>query len=603
MEKRYSVLKYIVKTKKNAEGKGPIFFRVTLSIGRVEFSSKRYIDPKEWNNNARFVKGTSAEVKELNMYLRQLERHIEDAFTILFAKQLPFTLFQFKRCLAGKEQPRQLSEIMIEHNVDMQKLVDKGECAKGTLKNHETTHKHVLQFLKEEYQVADLDIRDVDYRFFEKFALFCKIRYNMGHSTSMKHVKNFKKIMLACIRRGWIVRAPFLEFKSTVRKKKAVYLNRPELISLMQREFAAERLTIIRDIFVFMCFTGLAYADVKKLKKADIRKGDDGELWAFTYRQKTKTDCNIPLFNIPLLILEKYKGHPRVANSGLALPVYSNQKTNEYLKEVAALCGITKELTSHMARHTFGTTVARLSGFDVLTTGGIMGHEDFKSMQHYQQITGEKVMEDFQAARPKIEKLENDMMAGKIAVIPTDRLNTSIIQELGTADPGNKAVQEAVNYFATNEFLPFDIYNYKEYAELGIAFDFAESFNEGKIAFFKAILPSGWRKHLNGDTLHVQLLDEKGLVRIDFNYKGSDYCHCRFITRFITECLINDTSGGICEMAVKDAKNGRHLFTSGAIKLGNYGAALTVARGVVEAYLVARFPDWKNPAAYWAEAV
>lgn len=180
----------------------------------------------------------------------------------------------------------------------------------------------------------------------------------------------------------------------TMKEVKKGYLTKDELQELYEMEFSIERLDQVRDIFLFCCYTGLSYADVRKLTPENISKGLDGEYWIFVDRTKTGASSNVPLLPVASEIMKKYEGHPVTENSGCLLPVISNQKMNAYLKEMATLCGINKHVTFHMARHTFATTVTLSNGVAIETVGSMLGHKNLKTTQVYAKVVQEKVSQD-----------------------------------------------------------------------------------------------------------------------------------------------------------------------------------------------------------------
>lgn len=210
----------------------------------------------------------------------------------------------------------------------------------------------------------------------------------------MKYLRNFKKIVLIALKNEWIARDPFARYQMSLKEVKKEYLTKEEIQALYNREFEMERLEHVRDIFLFCCYTGLAYADVKKLTPENISKGLDGEYWIFVDRTKTGSSSNVPLLPIASEIMKKYKEHPMVVNSGNILPVISNQKMNAYLKELATLCKINKNITFHMARHTFATTVTLSNGVSIETVGSMLGHKNLKTTQIYAKVVQEKVSQD-----------------------------------------------------------------------------------------------------------------------------------------------------------------------------------------------------------------
>jgi len=182
-------------------------------------------------------------------------------------------------------------------------------------------------------------------------------------------------------------------------------LTETELQKIIDKEFDIERLCLVRDIFIFCCFTGLAYADVKKLKRNEIQIGIDGGKWIFTSRQKTEAPSRIPLLPTTLELLDRYKNHSQCSNGDKLLPVLSNQKMNAYLKEIADTCGIAKNFTFHIARHTFATTVTLGNGVPIETVSKMLGHKNLRTTQHYAKILDKKVSDDMAVLRKKLQKV------------------------------------------------------------------------------------------------------------------------------------------------------------------------------------------------------
>lgn len=286
-----------------------------------------------------------------------------------------------------------LMEIFKTHNEQMAALVGK-EYSAATLERYHTSFRHTQSFLLWKYKVLDMDIQALDYEFISQYEFWLKSTRNCDHNSTMKYLSNFRKIVNRCIRNGWLQRDPFMGFKMTKREVERTALTDTELQLLMNKKFAFDRLTVVRNIFLFSCFSGLAYADVKKLRRSEIIIGIDGEKWIVSKRQKTEISARVPLLPQALSIIEYYKGHPQLKESDFVLPVLSNQKMNAYLKEIADLCGINKNLTFHIARHTFATTVTLSSGVPIETVSKMLGHRNLKTTQHYAKILDMKISED-----------------------------------------------------------------------------------------------------------------------------------------------------------------------------------------------------------------
>jgi site-specific recombinase XerD len=390
------------KPKNYVQGSQPVYLRITVDAARMELSMQRECEPTRWNAHAGRANGTKEDIKSLNVYLDSVQAKVYEAHRSLLDKKEPITVENMKRKLGGvTERPRMLLEIFRYHNDQMQQLIQNDEFAKGTWVHFTTTCKHLANFIQQKFHQKDRSITEIDYSFIADFELYLKTGI-CAHNTAMKYLGDFRKIVLLCLKKGWLQKDPFFGYKLSRREVNREVLTANELQAMADKQFASERVTLVRDIFLFSCFTGLAYADVAKLKRTEITIGIDGEKWVFTKRTKTDSPSRIPLLPMSLAILAKYEDHPKCCNSGLLLPVISNQKMNAYLKEIADLCGIHKPLTFHIARHTFATTVTLSNGVPMETVSKMLGHKNLRTTQHYAKILDKKISEDMQALRCKL---------------------------------------------------------------------------------------------------------------------------------------------------------------------------------------------------------
>jgi site-specific recombinase XerD len=304
------------------------------------------------------------------------------------------------------EKSRMIIDVFKEHNAQMKALIGK-EFAPKTFERYETSLKHTVAYMQWKYQVSDMDIKKLNYEFISNYEFYLKAERKCDHNTTVKYLSNFKKIVHICIKNGWLERDPFVGFKLTKREVERPFLVQEELNKIIDKDFSIERLKQVRDIFIFCCYTGLAYADVKKLSRDEITTGIDGEKWIWTNRQKTETATRIPLLPQALEIINRYKDELVCLNQGRILPVLSNQKMNGYLKEIADACGITKKMTFHTARHTFATTVTLSNGVPIETVSKMLGHRNLKTTQHYAKILDIKVGADMRVLRERLNNKIN----------------------------------------------------------------------------------------------------------------------------------------------------------------------------------------------------
>ena len=395
MNKTFNLLFYVKKSKILTNGTAPIYLRITIDGKQTEIAAKRYILPDKWNSIVQKVIGTNEETKALNAYLKTLEQEVYDAQHQMLKDKKLITVETLKAKLTGQDKRElMLVPIFQDHNQKMKELLG-NEFSPNTLKRYITTLKHTINFLKWKYNISDIEIKAIDNAFINEFEFYLRSKCNIQNNSAVKYVRNsFGKIIRTCVINGWLNKDPFLNYTSKVREVNRVFLTEDELKRLAAKEFKNERLNQVRDIFVFSCYTGLAYIDVANLTPQNIVVGMDGEKWIYTFRQKTDTRTNIPLLPPAMAIIEKYEEHTLCKVKNKLLPILSNQKMNAYLKEIATLCTINKELTFHIARHTFATTVTLSNGIPIETVSKMLGHSSIKQTQHYAKILDRKVSDD-----------------------------------------------------------------------------------------------------------------------------------------------------------------------------------------------------------------
>jgi site-specific recombinase XerD len=403
LRKTISVKFYTRKARVTEGGVAPVVMRIFMGREKFETATKIFVKPDEWRHEK--VKGTNEEARRVNKCIEGFKLKAFDLQRELMNEGKEITLDNIKAKWFGisLERPRMLMEVFTQHNKQMKELVNK-EFSPLTLERYETSFRHTQSFLRWKYKVDDIDIKNLNYELIADYEFWLKTERNCDHNTTVKYLSNFKKIVHICIKNGWLTRDPFVGFKMTKREVERPFLVEEELNRIINKTFLAPRIGQVRDIFVFCCYTGLAYADVEKLTRQEVTTGIDGEKWIWTSRQKTDTTTRVPLLPPALEILERYKDHPQCLNQGRLLPVLSNQKMNTYLKEIADACEITKKMTFHTARHTFATTVTLTNGVPIETVSKMLGHRNLKTTQHYAKILDRKVSEDMKVLRAKFSQ-------------------------------------------------------------------------------------------------------------------------------------------------------------------------------------------------------
>ena len=397
----FSILFWVNKNRlKN--GKAPLSVRITIDSKRAEVSAHREVSLLEWDARAQMVTGRSQEAKEINNHLAVIKAKLLNCHGKLEAMGVTIAAEKLKNEFTGViEKPRLLLPIIQQHNDDIKKLIGK-DYSKATWIKYNTTQKHITGFLKWKYNLSDISLKDLNFEFINDFEFYLKSEKSIDVNTNAKYIKNLKKIIKECVCKDWLHKDPFMAYKVKAKKTERAFLTDLELKSIEEKQFTIERLSQVKDIFLFSCYTGLAYIDVFNLTSNNVALGIDGEKWIFTHRQKTETASRIPLLQPALAVLDKYTNSPQAINNGKLLPIPSNQKTNAYLKEIAACCGITKELTFHVARHTFATTVTISNGVSIESVSKMLGHKKLQTTQHYAKILDKRVSNDMNDLRNKL---------------------------------------------------------------------------------------------------------------------------------------------------------------------------------------------------------
>lgn len=402
ISKSFAILFYLKKRTGVEQQKLPVYLRITVDGERRDIHTQQVWEEARWHKQAQRAKGTNEQSRSLNAYLDALERDIQNARVKLTEAGQLITVSEIEKILTGQEdKPLTLLGVFKEHNDKMQALVNT-EYAEGTIERYKTTYDHVSRFIVWKYGAMDMDLKSLSFSFVSDMEFWLKSERKCGHNSAIKYIANLRKIINICLKNGWLSKDPFYGFKMTKREVVREYLNEQELERLAGKKFAVDRIAQVRDIFLFSCYTGLAFIDVFNLSAERIGRGVDGNQWIFTYRQKTDTPSRIPLLPQAQTIVDRYKDHPKCIANGKVLPVLSNQKMNAYLKEIADLCGISKTLTYHIARHTFATTITLNNDVPIESVSKMLGHKSIKITQHYAKIIDKKVSNDMQILQEKL---------------------------------------------------------------------------------------------------------------------------------------------------------------------------------------------------------
>ncbi|WP_426480186.1 site-specific integrase [Chryseobacterium sp. R2ACT005] len=404
-------LTFFLKSSKNEKIRH-IYVRITVDGIPKETSTKRkwYID--RWDQKEGKAVGTKEDAKTINLFLESLTTKINSHRTELMNNSVLITSIDLINFVNGKYKPRnKILEEFQEHNDEMAKLVITNEYSKGTHERYVTARSHVEEFIKFKYNKNDLEFSALNYEFVKDYDLYLKTIRNCSNNTSLKYISNFKKIVLRAVAKEIIPKDPFQLFVSKKTKIKKKPLTKAELKRIEEKEFSSERLSVVRDIFVFQCYTGLCYIDAFQLKWEDVKKGDDGFMWIMSSRQKSKSETDIPLLPKALEIIAKYRYDPICLKRGAVLPGRSNQKMNEYLKEIAVLCEVNSTLNTHKARRTFASTVTLNNGVSIHIVKEMLGHYSVKQTEEYaitEQASISREMKELGAKLKGVDKFNRD---------------------------------------------------------------------------------------------------------------------------------------------------------------------------------------------------
>lgn len=385
----------------NTTGKLPIYVRLTVNGERLEFSSKKFIDKTKWSPELAKMKGSTEEARSINSYLDMMRSKVLSTEMDLMHKEEEISIENFQAILLGTNRTdRMLIPIFQDHNNKMKALLGK-KYAHGTLQRFQVTLNHIENFLSWKYKVSDIRIDKIDHAMIMELEFYLRSVKNCANNTAVKYIRNFRKIINICLNNDWLDKDPFSKYDGKVYEIDKEFLTEEEIQKIYAKRFVNSRLEQVRDIFIFCCFTGLVYIDVQQLKKDHLGIGIDGQKWIFKNRQKTDVRSKIPLLPIAEELVQKYAEHPKCINEDRILPVLSNQKMNSYLKEIGDVCGIQKEITFHMARHSFATSITLTNGVPIESVSKMLGHKSLRTTQHYAKVLDKRVSDDMANLKQK----------------------------------------------------------------------------------------------------------------------------------------------------------------------------------------------------------
>lgn len=437
-----SILFIVEKSAKSKDGLAPVHVRITVNGQRNEISLGVKILPEQWDTEKARVTGNPKEAQLVNSQITQARAKLEKLYLVLSAQFESVTPYMLKKAYQGKpvvavedreEKPEKktLLEAFTIYISRFKEKVDHGSRAIRTLRKWNTTKDKVAAFLKHVYKKTDIPLESVKPSAAEDLYHYFTTIENLSHNSALKYLKNTRQVLKFAIGR-WITTNPLSGYVCSYVQPNRDYLTMPEIFKLYHQPLS-KKLDKIRDCFLFSCFTGLAYQELELLSPSDIILGSDGYKWVKIDRVKTGSPEDVPLLPLAEALVAKYKDHPECLVNDRLLPVISNQKYNQYLKEVASLCGIDKNITTHTGRHTFATTITLENGIPIETVSRMLAHKSIRVTQIYARITRKKVSENMQLLRQKLFSPAGKLKAQKQAAKAIKNIRHAQIKSLNLA--------------------------------------------------------------------------------------------------------------------------------------------------------------------------
>lgn len=405
-------IRFRLNEQKEKDETHPIYIRIYIDGKKSEIATTHYVSKTQWDYNQTRVRHTASNAQLINAYLTRTRNQLEEHFLTHVALGKKLKAAELKDVFLGKDnklKSKTLLDAFDYHKAKTAELVKVGKQAKATLAKFQYTRTKIETFLKDRYEKKDIYLDELSISFVTEFEHYLLVKVKLQSNSAHKYIKNLKRVLNVAVSADWIAYNPLAGFRCSYTSPEREILSQEELDRMISKEFTSKRLTEIRDVFIFCCYTGFAYADIYKFAHNSIAKGIDGGYWLSTSRQKTGTKESVPLLPIALEIIHKYQDDPYCIQKDKLLPVNSNQKFNEYLKEIAALCSIDKKITTHIARHTFATTVTLANGVPIETVSKMLGHSKLSTTQIYAKVLDRKVSEDMNILKDKLFPSQNNL--------------------------------------------------------------------------------------------------------------------------------------------------------------------------------------------------
>lgn len=406
---RRSTFKLLFYVKKNApkkDGSIPVMGRITIDGKKAHFSTKLSIKLDKWDLKFGRVSGRNKEANEVNKKLDLIRVRIHQCYNDTIAKNGFATAQKVKNAFLGiNTQDDAILSFFEQYNKNVEKLVGI-TIVKMTYYRYSKTYDHLKQFILLEYHDIDIRFRDLKEDFIEKFELFLRTDIELSHNSISVYLYTFLQIVKSAVKKELIIKNPFIDYKISFKETDRAFLTKEEILQFNSVIPDNKNEELTQDLFIFSCFTGLAYIDVKTLKKENLQTFIDGSLWIIRRRTKTTTASNLRVLDIPLKIIEKYKDF----SDELVFPMPSKPTCSKYLKIIQHKAGIQKHITFHVARHTFATFFLS-ENVPLESVSKMMGHKNLKTTLIYAKITNKKISRDLDKLEIQIKPMEEKMLS------------------------------------------------------------------------------------------------------------------------------------------------------------------------------------------------
>jgi site-specific recombinase XerD len=387
------ILFWLYKSRVNSKGTSPVKMRITINTERIDFSTSIEVSKEKWDQQDQRVRGMDELAIQYNNTLSTLRSLAWDSYNQKLRNKQPITLEIIKAEILGRDKPNYTLLDAIDFQIANLTARVGNDVSLNTVKKYKTIKLKMTDFLQKKLRRNDCYLLELSNKFIFDFDSFLRTEGKLSHNAVAKNMQQLRRVITVAIQNEWLSKDPFTNYKITPKETERGFLTLEE-VEAISKVSLSDRLDRVRDVFLFCCLTGLAYADVSKLSSQHLFRGEDGNTWIKISRTKTNTQALIPVIPQANLILKKYQVEMANTERELLLPIISNQNLNKYLKEIAVMTGIKKRLSMHLGRHTFATTITLNKGVDIVSVSKMLGHKNLKVTQVYAKTSMLKISQD-----------------------------------------------------------------------------------------------------------------------------------------------------------------------------------------------------------------